>query len=181
MTNPYATEDMVHVSIDEVEKFILEYLNYNDTETTIEKTEIPAGDGVLVTLAFNNYYGIWGKCVLHRSKNFTTFSLSLKTELLAPADKESYPFMLDELKIKLRRLGKEEKPKPEEPAVIDDAIVRYGTDGDLSLSDVKNIVKRCNAFVASSGKVTEFYNKYSEGKFTLETLRKWIKDPKFID
>jgi len=60
----------------------------------------------------------------------------------------------------------------------DDAIKRFGTDRDLSLSDVKGIVKRCNNF---EGKVTEFWREYSDNKYTLETLRKWRDDHRFTE
>jgi hypothetical protein len=60
----------------------------------------------------------------------------------------------------------------------DNAIIRFGTDRDLSLADVKSIVKRCHSF---SGKVAEFWREYSDNKYTLETLRKWLDDPRFTE
>lgn len=63
----------------------------------------------------------------------------------------------------------------------DEAIRRFGTDKDLSLSDVKAIVKKCNAFIQRGGKVAEFCRQYSENKYTLETLRKWLRDARFAD
>ena len=76
--------------------------------------------------------------------------------------------------------------KPEKPQDVivgnyDDVIIRFGTDKNLSLSDVKEIVKRCNAFVKSGGKITEFHRQHSQDKYELETLRKWLKDPRFTD
>ncbi len=61
----------------------------------------------------------------------------------------------------------------------DNAIVRFGTDRDLSLSDVKIIVKRCNAWVRDNGKVTEFWREHNKNKYSLGTLRKWLDDPRF--
>ncbi len=63
----------------------------------------------------------------------------------------------------------------------DDAIKRYGTERDLSLSEVKRIVRLCNRFTTAGGKVPEFHNLYSENRYELETLRKWLKAPKFAD
>jgi hypothetical protein len=65
--------------------------------------------------------------------------------------------------------------------VSEDSIIRYGTDGDLSLSEVKSIVKQCNAFVKQNGKVTEFVKMHSNAKYEVGTLRKWRTDPKFTD
>jgi hypothetical protein len=74
-----------------------------------------------------------------------------------------------------------EKPQEMTSDNYDDAIIRFGTDKNLSLSDVKGIVKRCNAFVKSGGKVTEFYSQHSQDKYELETLRKWLKDSRFTN
>ena len=63
--------------------------------------------------------------------------------------------------------------------VPDDAIVRFGTDNDLSLFDVKVIVERCNNFTRMGGKITEFCNQYSGGKYEVGTLRRWLRDTRF--
>jgi hypothetical protein len=69
--------------------------------------------------------------------------------------------------------------QPDTAQKLDGAFVRYGTDKNLSRMDVKNIVKRCKAFTESGGKVTEFWRDYNENKYSLGTLRKWLKDKSF--
>ena len=61
---------------------------------------------------------------------------------------------------------------------------KYGTERDLTYDDVKEIVTRCKAYQARGGKVPAFYrslklNETGPRAFTLETLRKWLKNPYF--
>jgi len=61
---------------------------------------------------------------------------------------------------------------------------KYGTCRDLSLEDVKAIIIRCKAFQKRGGKVPDFYDSQNitQGEprsYELETLRGWLKDPKF--
>ena len=63
---------------------------------------------------------------------------------------------------------------------------KYGTFRDLTIDDVKDIVERCRDFQAQGGKVPEFYRRqnlspYQEEprSYALETLRGWLKDPRF--
>lgn len=61
---------------------------------------------------------------------------------------------------------------------------KYGTNRDLTFEDVKAIVTRCRAFQERGGKVPDFYDQlnldpFGPRYFELETLRGWLKDPKF--
>jgi hypothetical protein len=62
---------------------------------------------------------------------------------------------------------------------------KFGTCRDLTANDVQAIVDRCRAFMDDGGKVPDFYDQLNiapgESRFfTLETLRGWLKDPRFI-
>jgi hypothetical protein len=61
---------------------------------------------------------------------------------------------------------------------------KYGTYRDLTFDDVMDIVNRCRNFQARGGKVPEFHRKLEldpagSGYFELETLRKYLRNPKF--
>ncbi len=61
---------------------------------------------------------------------------------------------------------------------------KYGTCRDLSFDDVKTIVVRCKAFQKRGGKVPEFYRHENitsnePRSYELETLKGWLKDPRF--
>lgn len=61
---------------------------------------------------------------------------------------------------------------------------KFGSCGDLSLDEVREIVKRCRAWRKEGGKLPAFYDKLNinpgEPKsFEKETLRSWLKNPKF--
>lgn len=61
---------------------------------------------------------------------------------------------------------------------------KYGTCRDLTIRDVRAIVAKCLAFTERGGKVTAFYEQLNitpgqPRSFELETLRGWLKDPKF--
>lgn len=64
---------------------------------------------------------------------------------------------------------------------------RYGTDRDLTAGDVRAIVKGCRKFQGDGGKVTAFLMLYQRDyapaggprSFALDTLRGWLKDPRF--
>lgn len=62
---------------------------------------------------------------------------------------------------------------------------KYGTCRDLTTRDVKAIVARFYNFKANGGKLPEFYRQLNitpgePRSFELETLRGWVKDPRFI-
>lgn len=62
----------------------------------------------------------------------------------------------------------------------------YGSDRDLTIDQVRDIVRRCREYTARGGKVTEFYRHEGmtdteRGYYSLETLRGWLKDPRFRD
>jgi len=64
---------------------------------------------------------------------------------------------------------------------------RYGTSRDLTAADVQKIVDFCREFVDRGGKVPDFYNAQEFAldseeprSYALETLRCWLKDPKFM-
>jgi hypothetical protein len=72
------------------------------------------------------------------------------------------------------------------PPMEDPTGGKYGTCRDLTIDDVRDIVKRCRAFQAKDGKITEFYRRgsrdFSPGEprsYELETLRGWLKNPRF--
>ena len=61
---------------------------------------------------------------------------------------------------------------------------KYGTCRDISFDDTKAIVKRCREFQATGGTVPHFHEQLGidPGKprsFELDTLRSWLKNPKF--
>jgi hypothetical protein len=60
----------------------------------------------------------------------------------------------------------------------------YGTCRDMTIDEVRSIVKRCRTFTQRGGKVPEFYRRQNvvQGapkSYELETLRGWLKNPKF--
>lgn len=57
----------------------------------------------------------------------------------------------------------------------------YGTDRDMSIEQVQEVVGSCIEYQARGGSITEFYRRwnFNTGQFQLETLRKWMKDPRF--
>jgi len=65
----------------------------------------------------------------------------------------------------------------------DRIVKRYGTDRELTLEDVRTIVKECKAYQSMRGTVSAFYNEelseHISEKFSYETLRSWLKDEKF--
>jgi len=70
--------------------------------------------------------------------------------------------------------------------VPDELIIggKYGTCRDLTVDAVRAIVARCLAFQERGGKVPGFYDQLNitpgePESFELETLRGWLKDPKF--
>jgi hypothetical protein len=61
---------------------------------------------------------------------------------------------------------------------------KYGTCRDLTIDEVRYIVAECCAFQEQGGKVTTFYEQLNitpgePRSFELETLRGWLRDPKF--
>lgn len=58
---------------------------------------------------------------------------------------------------------------------------KYGTNRDMSLEQVQDVVRRCKNYQKRGGKVPDFYSNwhFNSGKFELETLRSWLKHPKF--
>ena len=61
---------------------------------------------------------------------------------------------------------------------------KFGTCRDLTANDVQAIVDRCRAFMDDGGKVPDFYDQLNivpgePRSFTLDTLRGWLKDPRF--
>lgn len=67
----------------------------------------------------------------------------------------------------------EEIPDP------DDLVPRYGTFRDLTTNDVRKIVKQCRAFMDSGGTIASYHLYYAKNKYSLDTLRKWLNNPKF--
>jgi hypothetical protein len=69
-------------------------------------------------------------------------------------------------------------------ADLDPAGGRYGTCRDLTIDDVRVIVKRCRDFQSRQGKVPEFHRRqnFTPGgprSYELETLRSWLSNPRF--
>jgi hypothetical protein len=61
---------------------------------------------------------------------------------------------------------------------------KYGTCRDLTIDEVRAIVARCRAFQEKGGNVPEFHRRQkivpgAPRSYELETLRGWLKDPKF--
>jgi hypothetical protein len=61
---------------------------------------------------------------------------------------------------------------------------KFGADRDLTFDEVLDIVTRCRAFQQRGGKVPDFYDMQNlqastRGYYSLETLRAWLKNPKF--
>lgn len=72
------------------------------------------------------------------------------------------------------------------PPMEDPTGGKYGSCRDLTIDDVRDIVKRCRAFQARGGKIVEFYRRKSQSfspgeprSYELETLRSWLNNPKF--
>jgi hypothetical protein len=62
----------------------------------------------------------------------------------------------------------------------------FGTCRDLTFDDVCAIVHQCREYKQKDGKVTEFFRRRDivpgePRSFELETLRGWLKDPRFRD
>jgi hypothetical protein len=60
----------------------------------------------------------------------------------------------------------------------------YGTCRDMTIGEVRNIVKRCKEFKERGGNIPEFYRREDitpggPKSYELETLRSWLKNPKF--
>lgn len=74
-------------------------------------------------------------------------------------------------------------PASRPPSIEKAKSAKYGTGRDLTYDDVKEIVTQCNAWTARGGKVSAFYKfkgkETGDGSFALETLRKWLTDPRF--
>jgi hypothetical protein len=58
---------------------------------------------------------------------------------------------------------------------------RYGTEREMSIEDVCLVVQKALAYKEQGGTIPEFYRRwsFSTGTFALETLRGWLKNPKF--
>ena len=61
---------------------------------------------------------------------------------------------------------------------------KYGSNRDLTIAQVKVLVSQCRKFMDVGGTVREFYDlkridDRATGYFSLETFRKWLKNPKF--
>lgn len=61
---------------------------------------------------------------------------------------------------------------------------KFGTHRDLTANDVQAIVDRCRYFMRAGGKVPDFYDQLAivpdwPRYFELETLRGWLKNPRF--
>lgn len=74
-------------------------------------------------------------------------------------------------------------PASRPPSIEKAKSAKYGTGRDLTYDDVKEIITQCNAWTARGGKVSAFYKfkgkETGDGSFALETLRKWLTDPRF--
>jgi hypothetical protein len=77
--------------------------------------------------------------------------------------------------------------KSDEEWIFDDdpsgKVPKYGSDGDLTGNEVKEIVKRCRVYQERGGPIRMFYddvlqNRYPN-KFSFETLRSWLKNKEF--
>lgn len=57
---------------------------------------------------------------------------------------------------------------------------RYGTNRDMSLEDVQQVLRACLSYRKQGGKVTEFHRRwhFNSGTFELGTLRDWLKNQK---
>jgi len=61
-------------------------------------------------------------------------------------------------------------------------IPKYGTDRDLTKDQVRSIVDKCRWSQGKGGTIELFYDHLSpliRGKFRLETLKSWLKNPNF--
>lgn len=83
----------------------------------------------------------------------------------------------------LNRVTQTTPPGKRPPSIEKAKSAKYGTNRDLAYDDVKEIVSQCNAWTDRGGKVSAFYEfkgkETGDGSFTLETLRKWLRDPRF--
>jgi len=62
----------------------------------------------------------------------------------------------------------------------DDTVKKYGTDRNLTASDVRRHVRRCLAYKENGGTVRGYHENLGPcPPFALETLRSWLKDPRF--
>jgi hypothetical protein len=60
----------------------------------------------------------------------------------------------------------------------------YGTCRDMTIGEVREIVRRCEKFKERGGQIPEFYRREDitpggPKSYELETLRSWLKNPKF--
>ena len=60
---------------------------------------------------------------------------------------------------------------------------KYGTNRNLSVSDVKLLVQKCIEYQARGGTIKAFYmtllSEATQNSFTLETFKSWVKNKKF--
>ena len=60
---------------------------------------------------------------------------------------------------------------------------KYGTNRDMTIDEVRKIVNNCRSYMNQGGNAPEFYRQYCKNSgpksFALETLRSWLKKPKF--
>ena len=69
------------------------------------------------------------------------------------------------------------------PVDPESVVHRFGRDRDLTLSEVKEIVAACKEFQHHDGTISAFYfevlQEYTRNKFSLETLKSWVKNKKY--
>jgi hypothetical protein len=62
-------------------------------------------------------------------------------------------------------------------------VKKYGINRDMTGDEVRELVKACKYYQKNEGTVEWFYNDklppYIKDKFSLETFKKWLKDPRF--
>jgi hypothetical protein len=83
-----------------------------------------------------------------------------------------------------RKPGQSKSPEILSESIEDPTGGKYGTCRDLTIDDVRDIVRRCRAFQEIGGKVPEFYrrediNPGEPRSYELETLRSWLKKTNF--
>jgi len=65
----------------------------------------------------------------------------------------------------------------------DSVVQKYGTYREFTLVEVRGIVARCKAFQNEGGTIAAFYydvlGESTSSKFSLETLKSWVKDNRF--
>lgn len=65
------------------------------------------------------------------------------------------------------------------PKSAADTVEKYGTERNLTLTQVCNLVKRCREFMKRDGTIEAFYNLYVTKYCTLGTFKDWMKNKKF--